>query len=201
MVKNEWGFNSEIKMIGVKGTDTIVVAIEDINPKVAERIIELHNSGQDSAIKSFLESTSMLSVDEKEFLEEQLASYFQLVVQEQPKIASETPSPKPSDSLPTLEQWETTKKEEPEVKKEEKVKKTRATSTVSKMVTPAKVLESIEDQIKALQEKRVAIGWLTSLDCAEIPEDFSYTNKKLLAEFQRKSAELANEYIEKIQNS
>ena len=200
----QWFFNSANGQI-IAGDNTLIVSIDDINPKVAERIVELNNAGEYSKISSYLEQTSLCAPDEREFLNEQLSAYRTLVVSKLPTLDEIERQKNMKSEDVVIDALKRQGLSAPETKKENPRKgvpqgpRTPA-STNGKTLTPEKAIQSLEEQIQALQDKKTLIEWFNGITVPEIPESISTVNKKLLVEYTRQSENLVSTYLGQIAN-
>jgi len=186
------------------------VNIDEINPKVAEKIVELNNSGQYSAIGAFIKETSMLAADEREFLDEQLSAYRKLCVDKLPTledVEKDLSLYKPSDEKMNTYVVATdpitnigdsgvasvtiTKKDPP--KSRILTPKTQVTS--NKALTP-------DEAIALMEEKLILMKHFRAISVPEFDSEIVISKKgmNLMKEFGSQFDNLVSTYIQQITN-
>jgi hypothetical protein len=194
---SKWKFNPESSEgagdAQILDGSVMVVAIDSISPKVAEKIVELFNlddNAPEKRVETYLEETSMCSVDEKEFLMEQIEHYMKTretvalnsVVNDLINLAMPITS-----QVATIEQ---PKKESPL-----KGKPRNVVTANSKSLTP-------DEAIAAMEERIALLKWFKGVVIPEVPtEGLSTLNKKLLSEFSKQHENLVSDYVQRVQNN
>lgn len=216
----QWNFNPHEGDTAVTAPSTtpgetqdVVMYIDELNPEVVAKIVEMHNEGKTcQEIDAYLTDEPRCTEDEREFITEQLVNYTKLTGEEekqevvgataQPGAEADNaskplhqpdPSPQPQQQGP--DKTEDGKEKDKDGK--EKVKRgpnsrTRTTGGEKKMST--------EDYIKSLQEKIELTRLLdAATDPFEVPAGLSKSSRELMVAYQEEQEALTEKYINLIQ--
>lgn len=200
MENKKWSYNKNTdSAILDQNEDVVIPGVDTISEKVVNKLVEMFNEEYSwPKIEAYLEEQTVseaLSPDEQEHIMESIEYWKRVnengtpatLVAKPDVVASievevmtnETPTALPDTVVPVV----TTKKT--------RAPKGTGTSTGPKKKVSLDTLESsLEDQIKALIEKKELLAILKQTKAPELPENMTPTGRKIMLELQKEYHQL-----------
>jgi hypothetical protein len=213
---NQWQFNPQEgdKAVSVVGNSEVVFYIDDLNPEVVAKIVEIYNNGNDVAkVDEYLKDEERCTQDEREFIMEQITTFIRLANGESPQVTANggTPAPQPqpqqggNNEPPFTPDLQPQKQGEPESQTPVKPEPPKRTVRRSGTQTPGNNAGTTgkkanpDDVIKQLKEKIQLIEILSASEVPEIPTGLTKASRDIMVEFQERQEQLVAEFMDRIQ--
>ncbi len=201
---NKWIYNAETdSAIIEENTEEVVLYVNDVHPEVISKVVEMHNEEYSNRkIQTMLEGDERVTPDETEYIMEQVEAWDE-VQQSQPAVTI-APTGDTTGNVVVIDAAVVMKlKEEgesplvPVVERKKRGPNKPSTATTGKKKVSVENLEqSIEEQIKALQEKKALIAVLKNVPSIDIPEDLTTAGKKIMVALSIEYRQLVDKYAE-----
>lgn len=207
---NNWIYAPETdSAITEEGTGDIIMYVEDIHPEIVTEVKEMWNDSCSLAkVEKYLDKEidgNRLTPDEKEFLMENLQSYYAMKGE---GIVITTTVTGPEEQFPNNMDKEEVAKLVKEgvnplvsdvVTPVRKAKKANTATTGKKKLSPEQMMKDLEAQIEAIKEKQQLVELLMNIQTPEFPENLSTAGRKMMLELSKEHSAMIAKYVEQIQ--
>lgn len=226
MATKQYQYNPEYgdNAISEVGTDDIVLYVDDINKEVVAKVVELHNKGKSiQDIQKILDKDERVTLDEADFIVEQLIAYEKLSEGSGTQYSNENTEtvtiPVEADGTVTIGnvtytaspgvievKMQVPVQDKPQTRGEKAAATRKAnegakkTGTGGKAVSAASVIDKLKAQTERAEKLILLVGYVDQLDTSTpFPEGLVKDQIELLVKFTREVEKLKGEYINQIQ--
>ena len=222
----KWSFDPNDGDSAVKENSELVFYIDDLNPEVIAKIVEIQNANPDgdfrTQVDQYLEGEDKCSPDEREFVLEQIDTYIKLVqatpeevnnaipqqpVQQGP--GNDTPPFTPApQATPALQQPAANTNADKGTGEQKPAAQTggrggnrqtgsRATGAGTSRAAGTKSTSS-DDLIKQLEDKIALIKLIDKTPDVEVPDGLGKIPREIMVDFQREFNTLKDTFMERV---
>lgn len=218
-----WSFNPDKGENAVSENDEIVFYIDDLNPEVVAKIVELQNANPNgdfrTQVDQYLESEDRCSPDEREFVLDQIDNYVKLSqastddvnnagpqqpVQQGPgtdpaSVVKPEPQPQQPSTNANADKGTASEPQKPATTGNRRGSQTgnRTGGTGTGRATASKSVTS-DELIKQLEDKIALIKLLDKTPEVEVPNGLGKTSREIMVDFQRDFSALKETYMERV---